>query len=106
MRIAERNPFYIKKIAGTAAVTSVGMFGDSPGFGIAFPTVYTVGLVVGSITERVVLEPDGQAVGREHLHLTLSFDHDIIDGGPAARFSADLVARLTSAAVFDEEPTT
>ena len=102
MKLGVRNPFYLKKVAGTAAVTAVGMFGESPGFGIAFPTVYTVGLVVGSITERVVMEPDGQTVGREYLQLTLSFDHDIIDGGPAARFSADLVAGLTSAAVLDE----
>lgn len=101
MRIAVRNPFYIKKLAGTAAVTSVGMFGDSPGYGIAFPTIYPVGLVVGSISERVVLDADGQAVGREQLQLTLSFDHDIIDGGPAARFTADLVDVLQSAAVLD-----
>ena len=101
MRVALRNPFYVKKIAGTAAVTSVGMFGDSPGYGIAFPTVYSVGLVVGSITERVVLDADGRPVGREHLQLTLSFDHDIIDGGPAARFTADLVEVLRSAAVLD-----
>lgn len=102
MGIALRNPGFVKKTAGTAAVTSVGMFGDSPGFGIAFPTFYTMGLVVGSITERVVLEPDGRAVGREHLHLTLTFDHDIVDGGPAARFSSELVEGLTSAAVLDE----
>ena len=102
MRIAMRNPFYMKKLSGTAVVTSVGMFGDSPGFGIAFPTVYPVGLVVGSITERVVLDADGRPVGREHLQLTLSFDHDIIDGGPAARFTADLAAGLESAGVFNE----
>lgn len=30
---------------------------------------------------------DGRVEGREHLCLTLSFDHDIIDGAPAARFT-------------------
>jgi pyruvate/2-oxoglutarate dehydrogenase complex dihydrolipoamide acyltransferase (E2) component len=28
----------------------------------------------------------GQIVPREFLHLTASFDHDVIDGAPAARF--------------------
>jgi pyruvate/2-oxoglutarate dehydrogenase complex dihydrolipoamide acyltransferase (E2) component len=33
---------------------------------------------------------DGEIVVREYLDITLSFDHDIIDGAPAARFASVL----------------
>jgi pyruvate/2-oxoglutarate dehydrogenase complex dihydrolipoamide acyltransferase (E2) component len=33
---------------------------------------------------------DGRIEPREYLHVTLSFDHDIIDGAPAARFAERL----------------
>lgn len=33
---------------------------------------------------------DGRIAIREYLAITLSFDHDIIDGAPAARFAARL----------------
>ncbi len=96
MRLALKSPFVVKKQAGTVAVTSVGMFGDTPGYGIAHPSVYTLGLVVGSITRHHVSDEKGQTVARERLRLTVSIDHDIVDGGPAARFTADLVAALES----------
>jgi len=32
----------------------------------------------------------GSVKPREYLHVTLSFDHDIVDGAPAARFAARL----------------
>jgi pyruvate/2-oxoglutarate dehydrogenase complex dihydrolipoamide acyltransferase (E2) component len=96
MRLAMKNPSVLKKQAGTAAVTSVGMFGNSPGYGIAHATVHTLGLVVGSITRHHVLGENGRTVARERLQLTVSVDHDIVDGGPAARFTADLVAALES----------
>jgi pyruvate/2-oxoglutarate dehydrogenase complex dihydrolipoamide acyltransferase (E2) component len=45
---------------------------------------------VGSIVERPTTR-DGSLEVREHLCLTVSFDHDIVDGAPAAR----LVRRLS-----------
>ncbi|MFO8234942.1 MAG: 2-oxo acid dehydrogenase subunit E2 [Bacteroidales bacterium] len=38
---------------------------------------------VGSISKKVV-ETDKQFVSREHLCLTVSFDHDIVDGASAS----------------------
>ena len=35
---------------------------------------------------------DGRVEIREYLSVTLSFDHDILDGAPAARFAAPLCA--------------
>jgi pyruvate/2-oxoglutarate dehydrogenase complex dihydrolipoamide acyltransferase (E2) component len=29
---------------------------------------------------------DGDVEPREHLHVTATFDHDVVDGAPAARF--------------------
>lgn len=42
-------------------------------------------VTVGGIGVRPVLV-DEAVVNREHLSLTISVDHDIIDGAPAARF--------------------
>jgi len=70
--------------AGTVAVTSVGMFGSGGGWAVS-PTNYTLQLTVGGIDEkpRVV---EGDLVTREFLDLTVTFDHDVVDGAAAARF--------------------
>jgi hypothetical protein len=53
------------------------------------------GHAVGSIAKRPVLI-DGALEEREHLCLTLSFNHDIIDAAPAARFAGRFAERLAS----------
>jgi pyruvate/2-oxoglutarate dehydrogenase complex dihydrolipoamide acyltransferase (E2) component len=40
---------------------------------------------VGRIAERAVVR-DGQIVARPTMWLSLTFDHRIVDGAPAARF--------------------
>jgi pyruvate/2-oxoglutarate dehydrogenase complex dihydrolipoamide acyltransferase (E2) component len=62
------------------------MFGKSGGWGIGFLPVHTLGLTVGGITQKPGLH-EGQIEVREYLNLTISFDHDIVDGAPAARFA-------------------
>ena len=76
-------------MAGTVAITSVGMFGQGGGWAIS-PTNYTVQLTVGGISEKPRLV-DGELTTRELLALTVTFDHDVVDGAPATRF----VQRLT-----------
>jgi pyruvate/2-oxoglutarate dehydrogenase complex dihydrolipoamide acyltransferase (E2) component len=39
---------------------------------------------------------------RDYLQLTVSFDHDIVDGAPAARFTKRLVELLETASVLEE----
>ncbi len=80
------DPRRFKKMGGTTVVTSVGMFGKGSGWGIAFLPMHTTGLTVGGIAEKPGVV-NGQIEIREYLNLTLSFDHDIIDGAPAARFA-------------------
>jgi pyruvate/2-oxoglutarate dehydrogenase complex dihydrolipoamide acyltransferase (E2) component len=66
------------------AVTSVGLFGGGGGWAVA-PTNYTVQATVGGISEKPRLV-DGELSTREFLHLTVTFDHDVVDGAPATRF--------------------
>jgi pyruvate/2-oxoglutarate dehydrogenase complex dihydrolipoamide acyltransferase (E2) component len=89
-----RSPHLAKRNLGTTLLTSVGMFGQGAGWGIAMPN-YTLGVTLGSIVERPVLAGD-QVENREHLCLTLSFDHDIVDGAPAARFAQHFKELLES----------
>jgi hypothetical protein len=77
-------PRLFKKHMGTVMVTSVGMFGTGAGWGIG-PVGHALTVTVGGIVLRPRAE-NGQLVNREHLCLTITFDHDVIDGAPAARF--------------------
>lgn len=70
------------------AMSSVGMFGDGAGWGIPV-TPATVQLTVGGIARRPVIA-NGELAEHEFLSLTISFDHEIIDGAPATRFAACL----------------
>jgi hypothetical protein len=48
---------------------------------------------------------EGRIEPHEILHLTVMFDHDVIDGTPAARFVSRLVALIESGYGLDEELT-
>lgn len=84
IRVANRMPHLIRRLNGTVVVTSVGMFGQGAGWGIPLPG-HTLTVTVGGIVSRPVVNST-QVDNKEHLCLTLSFDHDIVDGAPAARF--------------------
>jgi pyruvate/2-oxoglutarate dehydrogenase complex dihydrolipoamide acyltransferase (E2) component len=89
------NPHRRKRITGTTLVTAVGMFGRGPAWGIPL-TAYTLSVTVGGIARKPGVVREGpirreeRIEVREYLSLTLSVDHDIIDGAPAARFAAHL----------------
>lgn len=84
-RAAALNPAWQKRIGGTVSVTAVGMFGRGGGWGIPIP-LYTLNLTLGGISWKPGVV-NGQIIPREFLDVTLSFDHDIVDGAPAARFA-------------------
>ena len=87
-----RDPWMFKQLAGTVGVTSIGMF--AAGAVVVQPiTPMTLTLCIGS-TERKVVMQDGGPVERAFIHLNVSIDHDIIDGGPLMRFVAALGKRL------------
>jgi pyruvate/2-oxoglutarate dehydrogenase complex dihydrolipoamide acyltransferase (E2) component len=77
-----------KKYWGTVGITAVGMFGKGAGWGIP-PATPTLMITLGGIGEKPGVV-DGHITMRDYLSLTISFDHDIIDGAPAARFTQRL----------------
>ncbi|WP_440770248.1 2-oxo acid dehydrogenase subunit E2 [Natronorubrum sp. DTA28] len=83
-RLPQVSPRRWKRVAGTVAVTSVGMFAAGSGWGIS-PTNYTLQLTVGGIDLKPGIV-DGEITPREFLSLTVTVDHDVVDGAPAARF--------------------
>jgi pyruvate/2-oxoglutarate dehydrogenase complex dihydrolipoamide acyltransferase (E2) component len=83
--VFSRSPRLIKKNIGTVQLTAVGMFGDGGGWGVT-PSLYTLGVLVGGIACKPGVV-DGRIEIRDYLSLTLSFDHDVVDGAPAARFA-------------------
>jgi pyruvate/2-oxoglutarate dehydrogenase complex dihydrolipoamide acyltransferase (E2) component len=92
--MGERSPLAWKKYRGTVGITSVGMFGKGAGWGIPLPS-HSLWMTVGGIGEKPRVAY-GQIAMREYLSLTISFDHDIIDGAPAARFTKRLQELIES----------
>jgi pyruvate/2-oxoglutarate dehydrogenase complex dihydrolipoamide acyltransferase (E2) component len=86
--MSERSPELWKKYRGTVGITAVGMFGKGVGWGIPLPS-HSLWVTVGGIGEKPGVV-EGQIAIREYLSLTISFDHEVIDGAPAARFTERL----------------
>ena len=93
IRIADRNIRMARKY-GKIGVTAVGMFSREPLWFIPHGSG-TVLVTVGSIEQRG---------NREFLCLTVSFDHEVVDGSPAARFMNQFLETLKSAMTFMEKP--
>ena len=81
------------QLTGTVQVTAVGMFAGGGGFAIAPPTLASVLVVVGGLSRRPRVVGDEIAV-RDVLDLTVTIDHNVVDGAPATRFGADLRRRM------------
>ncbi len=69
---------------GTFTLTNLGMY-EIDGFTPIINQPQAAILGVGRIAARAVVV-DGQVVARQMMILSLSFDHRLVDGGPAARF--------------------
>ena len=87
-RVALANPFWFKRFGGTVGLSAVGMFGTSGGWGLVI-TPPSLMVTVGGI-DRMPRFVDGRVDEREMLAVTISFDHAVVDGAPAARFVARL----------------
>lgn len=93
--IGRRRPQLWKATMGTVGITSVGMFGDGAGWGIPIMPPTALMVTVGGIGEKPVIV-DGHSAVRELLSLTISVDHEIVDGAPAARFTQRLKELIES----------
>lgn len=89
--------FRIKARAGTTIVTSVGKFASLPGSGFTFTTgPRAATFVVGAAVKKPWVV-SGEIVVRDILSLSLMLDHDMLDGGDAARFAVRLAQLIESA---------
>lgn len=93
----------LRRRVGTVSLTAVGMFGGGAGFGIAAPTLLTLGILVGGISSQARIVDDEVAI-RQIMNLTITVDHTIVDGAPAARFAADLRRLLETAELLPALP--
>jgi hypothetical protein len=101
-RVLMMNPHWLKKYAGTVIVTAVGMFAHGTGWGLGYAPFHTLSITVGSIAERPVLAQD-QIGLHEYLCLTITFDHLVVDGAPAARFAEAFKKLVESGYGLDSE---
>ena len=105
LRLAmRRDPTLSAAMGGTVGITAVGMFGKGQGGWGIVPLHYSLGLVVGSTAWKPAIV-EGRIEPREILNLTVVFDHDVIDGAPAARFSRRFVELIESGYGLDEDQT-
>ncbi|HSF83082.1 MAG TPA: 2-oxo acid dehydrogenase subunit E2 [Anaerolineales bacterium] len=79
------NPNKIAKDGFNIIVTSMGMFGAGGGHVIPYQHA-SLCISVGGITKKPGIVDD-HVEPREYLSITATFDHDITDGAPAARFA-------------------
>ncbi len=79
---------------GVAGVNNVGMGTDAAGWAVS-PGAGTLAVTIGGIKRRPALV-EGRLAEQEVAHLTLTFDHDVIDGAPAARFTSRLLELLAA----------
>jgi len=78
---------------GCFTITNMGSFGIE-GFTpiINYPETAILGL--GAILFEPVALPDGTLTSRRQMTLSLTFDHRIVDGAPAARFLQTVRQRI------------
>jgi pyruvate/2-oxoglutarate dehydrogenase complex dihydrolipoamide acyltransferase (E2) component len=104
VRVLSRNPRFLAD-SGVIAISNVGAgagTGGVPGWGFA-PSATSVEVTLGGIAKRLALE-DGKVSEHEHLCLTVSIDHDLVDGATGARFVRTLVDLVASGTVLQPVP--
>jgi pyruvate/2-oxoglutarate dehydrogenase complex dihydrolipoamide acyltransferase (E2) component len=96
LRLIVGNHKLVKDMSGTAFVTSVSMFSSAPGFIIPYirgPKACSI--AIGSSNRKPVVVGKEIQI-REMINLTLVFNHDLVDGAPAARFINELRSLVES----------
>lgn len=88
LRALLKTPKMLKDYYGTVLVSSLGMFGRATGWGIPVPN-HSLQLTLGGIGDKPAVV-DHRIEVRKMMSVTISIDHDVIDGAPAARFTQHL----------------
>ena len=82
-------PARVEEALGTVTLSAVGMLGKGAGWGIPPSSPSICWVTVGGIGEKRA-DVEESLAAREYLSLTVSCDHRMIDGAPAARFTERL----------------
>jgi pyruvate/2-oxoglutarate dehydrogenase complex dihydrolipoamide acyltransferase (E2) component len=80
-----KDPFLKKKFNGTVGFSSMGMFSHNIGGWVVPITPQVLTVMVGGIRELAGFEGN-QVVKKELVDITISMDHDVLDGAQTARF--------------------
>jgi pyruvate/2-oxoglutarate dehydrogenase complex dihydrolipoamide acyltransferase (E2) component len=104
--IGKRFPRAWKKSWGTVTISAVGMVGKDAGWGIPPSSPSICWITVGGISRRQQ-DAGGQVAERDYLNLTVSFDHNMMDAAPGARFTKRLKELIESgySLTLEEETT-
>lgn len=89
----------VHRAIGTVQVTALGMYAGGGGFAIAPPSLASLAVVVGGISTNPMWV-GGHIETIELLDLTVTVDHNVVDGAPATRFAAELRQIMQRAVVF------
>jgi hypothetical protein len=96
-----RDPARLKQEWGTVGVSNVGPFMlPRPFWGMA-TSFLTCTLTIGGRYERVRWI-DGRPEPRVTQSVTVTIDHDVVDGAPAARFGQTLIRLLEDGTGLDD----
>jgi len=87
------NPFRARHYSGTVMVTTVNVIGGSSGWILPSRTMHNLALSLGSISKKPWVV-GGEVTVREILNLTVTFNHDVIDGVPARKFVQGLIEAI------------
>lgn len=97
-----RDPARLKRQWGTVAVSNIGScMLPRPFWGMS-SSFLTCTLTIGGRYQRVAWI-DGRPEPRPTLSVTVTVDHDIVDGAPAARFGQTLTRMLEDGAGLDDD---
>ena len=98
--LASKSPHLLTQNIGTVELNAIGMFGSRGGWGIHIP-FHTLSIVVGGIARKPGVVDERIEI-RDYLDMTINFDHDMIDGAPAARFTQHLIDLIESGYGLDD----
>lgn len=102
LRWRHRDPMVWKQTYGNAGLSSVTRFGDAPYLAWALPRApQSVMLMMGSVALRPGVVGN-RVEPRQFLALTLTVDHDLVDGGTGGRLLNDISDRLRCGTGLDE----
>ncbi len=95
-----KKPKIANKLMGSVSITPIGMMGNVKG-SFLHTSVHPISFGVGSIVKKPGVVGNSIEI-RNFLQMTILLDHDVIDGGPMARFIQKLSKRIELGYLLDK----